>query len=725
MVSFSDPVAIPTNYAAPLVSFQGFADLPNKFYQGAQNRQQYDVSRAFQNGLPTDANGNPDYRAITQILASKGDINAISALAPLALQQQQMEAAQQPSPLLGGGMPQQGGGLPMASAPAPQPQAGAPQSAPTGDATLSNLVASQYAGGDVKGVTGRVASVLGVDPNATLTLGQERRAAGLIRRYSQAPVAPAPAGTSASDDGLSKLQAAIFGQESNFGRDASTSVTGARGDMQIEPGTFRRYASANENIDVPADNRAVGNRILADYYRRYNGDIQRAAVAYFSGPGNVAARDNPTPWKRDVADPNGKTVSSYVSDITRRMGNDALRQATSVPPSTRVNEGFSQFPPSAGARTAAPNLQTSQAAPAAPPGSPPNGAQAGFPVAAQPIASGSPAQAVAVAPQQQTGPIGPQVPLPRGYNDQEQAIMALRTEAARLSSNRFATGQAQMLENWADRIEKSIQPVEVRPGETLLDPRSGRTIFQAPGGPGGQVGQLVRQENAERAARGEPAMTAQEEISFIQGIRPPRSAPAMAVDQFKRDFQQQNGRAPSAEEITQFASNYSREQSYGRTAGSQGANVENAANEVAQLIPQALEASKTVPRGPWVPFNQLVQKWDQGTSDPAYNDFMIANFTLLNAYTRAMNPRGVPRIQERLEQHALGVLSTATDEKAYEIQVRRLWKEVQASKTATAETARGVTPGDINAPVPGLDQGGGKSGNWTTLDNGVRIRQVQ
>lgn len=220
---------------------------------------------------------------------------------------------------------------------------------------------------------------------------------------------------------------------------------------------------------------------------------------------------------------------------------------------------------------------------------------------------------------------------------------------------------------------------------------------------GGQAGQLVSQENAERAARGEPPMTAQEEISFIQSIHPPRSAPAMAVEAFKRDFQAKNGRAPTGEEITKFAASYSGEQSYGRTAGSQGARVENAANEVVQLIPQAIEASRNLPRGKFVPVNILVQKWDQGTSNPAYNDFLMANFSLLNAYTRAMNPQGTPRIQERLEQHALGVLSTATSEQAYEVQVRRLWKEVQASKTATAKTSEGRTPGDINSPVPGLD----------------------
>lgn len=228
-------------------------------------------------------------------------------------------------------------------------------------------------------------------------------------------------------------------------------------------------------------------------------------------------------------------------------------------------------------------------------------------------------------------------------------------------------------------------------------------IYSSKAVKGGQSGQLVAKENAERADRGEAPMTASEEISFIQSIHPPRSAPAMAVEAFKKDFQAKNGRPPNGEEITKFASNYSGEQSYGRTAGSQGARVENASNEVEQLIPQAVEASRAFPRGQLVPLNTLMQKWDQGKSDPKYNDFMMANFSLLNAYTRAMNPQGVPRIQERLEQHAIGVLSTATSPETYEVQIRRLWKEVQASKTATAKTAEGRSPGDINAPVPGMD----------------------
>jgi hypothetical protein len=182
-----------------------------------------------------------------------------------------------------------------------------------------------------------------------------------------------------------------------------------------------------------------------------------------------------------------------------------------------------------------------------------------------------------------------------------------------------------------------------------------------------------------------------------------KSAIANDRAQFISEFEEREGRKPTSAEITDWEGNRAGATAYGRTAGTQGARVENAVNEVEQLIPQAVEASHNLPRGKFVNVNQLMQSYEKGTSDPAYNDFALANFSLVNAYTRAMNPQGVPRIQERLEQHAAGILSTATSPEAYDVQVRRLWKEVQASKTATAKTAQGRSPGDINSPVPGLD----------------------
>jgi hypothetical protein len=146
---------------------------------------------------------------------------------------------------------------------------------------------------------------------------------------------------------------------------------------------------------------------------------------------------------------------------------------------------------------------------------------------------------------------------------------------------------------------------------------------------------------------------------------------------------------------------YMGDRQYYRSAGGYASRVEAAVNEVEQLLPQAIETSNALPRGEFVPYNKMYQKWLEGTSDPAYNDFMFAVFSLRNAYLRAMNPTGQPRIAERLETQDLKLLDTATSPEAFMTQARRLWKEVQASKKAIAATGEGRTTGDVNAPMPG------------------------
>ena len=126
-----------------------------------------------------------------------------------------------------------------------------------------------------------------------------------------------PPSTSAT---LPQVQSAIYGQESSSGKRTETSVTGAVGGMQVQPATFKLYARPGENIANPIDNKNVGDRILTDYYNKYNGDPYRVAVAYVSGPGNVAPPGSATPWINNKADPTGKNVASYVSDVAAKLG---------------------------------------------------------------------------------------------------------------------------------------------------------------------------------------------------------------------------------------------------------------------------------------------------------------------------------------------------------------------------------------------------------------------
>lgn len=130
--------------------------------------------------------------------------------------------------------------------------------------------------------------------------------------YGQVGNVGAPTSASLSD--------AILGQESGHNANAPTSVNGAVGVGQMKPGTFAQYAKPGENINNPQDNAAVSKRAVDDYTVRYNGDASRVAVAYFSGPGNVAPAGSATPYVHDYKDGNGKSVSSYVSDVQGRIG---------------------------------------------------------------------------------------------------------------------------------------------------------------------------------------------------------------------------------------------------------------------------------------------------------------------------------------------------------------------------------------------------------------------
>ena len=116
---------------------------------------------------------------------------------------------------------------------------------------------------------------------------------------------------------------AIFGQESTFGKNTTTSPKDAHGPMQITPGTFAEYAKPGENIDNFEDNIAVGHRIIHDLYRfSSNGtDPARVAVGYFSGKGNIAPLAYATPYKVDASDADpargykGKKTSEYANEI--------------------------------------------------------------------------------------------------------------------------------------------------------------------------------------------------------------------------------------------------------------------------------------------------------------------------------------------------------------------------------------------------------------------------
>lgn len=146
-----------------------------------------------------------------------------------------------------------------------------------------------------------------------------------------------PGSTGAPADAGTRLKAAIIGQESGGNPGVGTSVDGAHGIGQITVPTFNKWAKPGEKIDNPADNAAVSGRILDSYMQEY-GDPARAAVAYFSGPGNVAPADSATPYLHDTHDGNGVYTSAYVKQVLGRMGSSDDSGGAQLTPVAKIKQ---------------------------------------------------------------------------------------------------------------------------------------------------------------------------------------------------------------------------------------------------------------------------------------------------------------------------------------------------------------------------------------------------
>lgn len=751
MVEFPSAVAVPStsDYAPKAFDPSLITNPAAAYFQGVQNRQaqqlndykiqsaqqQNQLAKAFPNGLPTDPKtGAIDYGQVAQTLARFGDVGgAMSTL---------QQAPPPMSPLFGGqpqGQPPQGagGGAPAAAPPmqAQQPQQ-PPQSQPQQPAPQPAAAAPAPSGGTVSAIASsvgapstvaqNVARAIGVDPGAPLNDAQQQRASGLLQGYA----------TRQSGAGLQRLQSAIYGQESGSGANTQTSVTGARGGMQIEPDTFKRYASAGESIDNPADNKAVGDRILADYWKKYGGDPARAAVAYFSGPGNVAPAGSPTPWKNDKADPTGKTVSSYVNDVLRKMGVEQLRQGMS-PAGPRVASAFSALPQEAAAAGGAEgrgNLPPSanavsprpQPGSGQPGGAAPGAGQANVGAAAAPAPGPAgpvqqqPQQAPQAQPPQQQQPLVPQVPLPpalRGMEPQ-QAVTAMRQEAARYAQMPNGKAQAAFWNDYADRVEASIKPVPVNSMTSIVDPRTGQPIYQGPGA------------QALANAGGSPTIDADAERYRQTGTLPPNmgrgvqgEAEARAIRARAAQIEIDSGGDPS-----QWPGKWQEFKAKG-VGLSQGERVRANREENLNLIlkaadaaiPAALEASKALPRSDYVPLNKLIQKGEIMSSDPRLVEFGMANLQLAEHWARAMNPTGVMRESDR--DKALHFLDTAYGNNTYERAVHQLEKQITRERDAVSGGGTILKGG--KAPEPGEtgSESGSAKGGKADADGWVKYPQ--
>lgn len=117
-----------------------------------------------------------------------------------------------------------------------------------------------------------------------------------------------------------------------------------------------------------------------------------------------------------------------------------------------------------------------------------------------------------------------------------------------------------------------------------------------------------------------------------------------------------------------------------RTAGTRIANIEMASNEAESLIPLARDASSAVARSGLLPFGKAQIMFNEQTNNPAMRKFAAANNALVNVYSRAISPSGVPTVSDK--EHARHLLSTAMDQQSYLAVLDQMERELSAARHA-------------------------------------------
>jgi hypothetical protein len=120
-----------------------------------------------------------------------------------------------------------------------------------------------------------------------------------------------------------------------------------------------------------------------------------------------------------------------------------------------------------------------------------------------------------------------------------------------------------------------------------------------------------------------------------------------------------------------------------RTLAVRESNIGTAIIEANKFASLAQAASDKLPRGSFVPWNQLQQMGQAAMSNPDLAQFKAYTNSLLQAYTRAVQGSGTVTVDAR--RHADEMISTAMSPQAYRAVIQALQSEMRAALEAPRE----------------------------------------
>ena len=161
-----------------------------------------------------------------------------------------------------------------------------------------------------------------------------------------------------------------------------------------------------------------------------------------------------------------------------------------------------------------------------------------------------------------------------------------------------------------------------------------------------------------------------------------------------------------AQDILQSRANQAGRVKEQATLGSASASNTLYGNAAASTMNTAIEKSAAVPRGKFVPLNQLLQAGEKNISDPALAELRTATNTLVNDYAKAITPVGVPT--EGAREHARELLQMAYSHEAYVAVVKTMHREIENTHQAIEFTKKQLQSGK-GGGIPSLSDSTSKN----------------